>query len=301
MKEVSFFEKNNDKCVIALGFFDAVHIGHVDVLSSCVDMATSFNVMPFAFTFLGNPADYFENKESCLLCNYKERLNKFSSLGIKGVLCAPCEKKFFDIEAIDFLNALRERFSVVGIVCGQDYTFGSGGKGSVSLLKSFCEENNISLKIVDEKKVDGEKIGSSLIKRLVSIGEMQKANYLLGYNFSISGVVEKGRGDGHKHVYPTINLPIPLGKVVPKSGVYLSNVVVQEKTYLSITNVGAHPTFNDDKFNVETFILDFDADLYGKEVSVEFIEYMREIVKFDTPNDLKAQITKDIAYARSKI
>lgn len=301
MKEVSFFEKNNDKCVIALGFFDAVHIGHVDVLSSCVDMAKSFNVIPFAFTFLGNPAECFTDKESCLLCNYKERLNKFSSLGIKGVLHAPCEKTFFEIEPIDFLNALRERFSVVGIVCGQDYTFGAKGKGIVALLKTYCFENNISLKIVDEKKVDGEKIGSSLIKRLVSIGEMQKANLLLGYNFSISGVVQKGRGDGHKHVYPTINLPIPLGKVVPKSGVYLSKVLVENKAYTSITNVGTHPTFGDDKFNVETFILDFDADLYDKEVTVEFIEYMRDIVKFDTPNDLKAQITKDIAYARSKI
>lgn len=299
MREVSFFKDKTEKCVIALGFFDAVHRGHVKVLDACVRLAKEKNVPAMAFTFECNPVEFVSGKDDKLVCTYKERIEKFSDIGIDFVLKAPCERSFFDIKPEEFLDKLVESFGVKGIVCGRDYRFGKFGEGCVDLLAQYCAVHDINLTILDELSERGQKIGSRDIKAYVKDGDMDRVNNLLGYKFSLSGTVMHGRGDGKKHLFPTINIEIPQEKVVPKRGVYFTRVSFMGETYKGITNVGSHPTMGDMNDNVETYVLDFDGDLYGKTVTVEFLAFLRDIKKFANVSELKEQIGKDVDMARS--
>lgn len=298
MREFSFFEDKTENCVVALGFFDAVHKGHARVLTECVMLSKELNATPVAFTFDCNPADFILSKADKLVCTYEERLEKFSALGIKCVLKAPCTKDFFDLDAFAYLSTLVENFGVRGIVCGRDYTFGKNRTGTVEVLKKFCVSNGVKFSLVDELSDEGQKIGSTDIKKYIQKGDMEKVNFLLGYNFSIKGKVVHGRGDGKKSLFPTVNLDIPSDKVLPKKGVYFTKVEIDGVFYKGITNVGEHPTFNDFTSNIETFILDFDGELYGKTVAIEFLAFLRDVKKFDSIKQLKIQIGEDEEKAR---
>ena len=297
MIEKSFYSINNQNCVIALGFFDAVHIGHQMVIKECVEMAKELNAQSIVFTFKDNPADYF-NKDEKLICSYSERIQRFSNLGVDVTLYAPCEERFFSMTCDEFLSRLVSDLKVVGIACGYDYTFGLNGLGNVDTLADFCAKNNIKLKVVDKIVSLGDKISSRNIRNYIEHGEIELANQLLGRRYSLSGVVVKGRGDGTKKVFPTVNFAYPNNKQIPKVGVYATKTIIDGKSYCSVTNVGAHPTFDDYFENVETYVIDFDGNLYEKNITVEFIKFLRDISKFDSADALKNQITKDVLSAR---
>lgn len=293
----SFYDTNKNSSIIALGFFDAVHIGHQKVISECVKTAKIKNIQSMVFTFSDNPSTYFGKSES-LICSFDERVKCIESLGADVILSAPCDKEFFSMTPEQFLLRLKNNLGVVGIVCGFDYTFGAKGLGNVDTLIDFCAKNNIFLKVIDKVESLGDKISSSIIKKYIEYGEIEKANSLLGRRYSLSGIVVKGRGDGTKSLFPTINIDFPLNKQIPQSGVYATKTIVNGVTYCSVTNVGHHPTFDDYFENVETYVIDFDGDLYGKKVSVEFEKKLRDISKFDSIDELKKQIEKDILSAR---
>lgn len=296
MKVFDFYSKNTQKCVIALGFFDAVHVGHKKVLTTCIDLSKKLDALPVAFTFSDSLVAV--GKDINNLTTFDERLDIFSNLGIESVLTAPCSKEFFDLSPIEFLEKLKDDFNARGIVCGQDFTFGKFGAGNIDTLSDFCSKNSIDLRVVEVLNVDGKKIGARDIKSLIRQGKVSMANTLLGYDYFIEGDVKKGRGDGARYGIPTVNIDYPSEKVVPKSGVYATKVTVDGVIYNGITNVGSHPTFGDNSANIETFIIDFNENLYGKTIKVAFLEYVRDIVKFDTKEELKAQIEKDITFAR---
>lgn len=297
MKTYDFYTKNTQNSVIALGFFDAVHVGHQKVLTTCKEISQKLNAEAFAFTFSDSLSAV--GKEEKLLSTYEERLERFSELGMQSVLTAPCDEAFFAITASEFLEKLKNDFNVVGIVCGEDFTFGAGGCGNVDFLREYCTRYGIFLNIVSVLTVDGKKIGARDIKLLVSSGKIGEANGLLGYTYTLYGTVKRGRGDGTKFVVPTINIDYPSKKVIPKCGVYVTRTVVDGVSYLGITNVGAHPTFGDDCKNVETYLIDANVDLYGRKVAVGFVKYIRDIVKFSNAEQLKLQIQKDVETARS--
>lgn len=297
MTEKSFYSTNKNNCVIALGFFDAVHLGHEVVIKECVKSAKKLNADSVVFTFRDNPAQYF-HKDEKLICSYDERVEIFSSLGVDQTLFAPCNKEFFSLTDKDFLLALKDRLKVVGIVCGFDYTFGAFGSGNVDTLVDFCNQNDIYLKVIDKIESLGDKISSRIIRKDIELGDIESANTLLGRRYSLSGVVVKGRGDGSKKVFPTINVEYPQDKQIPKAGVYVTKTIIEGMVYSSVTNVGAHPTFDDYYENVETYVIDFNDDLYGKFVKVEFVKWIRDISKFDNADALKQQIEKDILTAR---
>ncbi len=297
MREIGFYDTNTAQTVIALGFFDAVHRGHVKVINECITTAKKLKVESSVFTFENNPADFFK-KDSKLLCTLKERKEKFNELGVDNVVCAPCNSKFFETSPIDFLNHLKDNLNVVGIVCGVDYTYGKNGSGNVESLIKYCKENDIACVVVDKVLSNGIKISSSNIRNTVENGELDIANSLLGYKYSVCGMVKKGRGEGKKSLFPTINIDFPEYKAIPKEGVYATKTVICEKEYASVTNIGAHPTFEDYTKNIETYVIDFEGDLYGEEVTVSFIKKLREISKFESIELLKKQICKDITEAR---
>lgn len=296
MKTYDFYTKNTQNSVIALGFFDAVHVGHQKVLTTCNKLSKKLFAEAVAFTFSDSLSAVGKGEK--LLSTYEERLLKFAELGIQSVLKAPCDDAFFAITANEFLKVLKDNFNAVGIVCGEDFTFGAGGCGNVELLQKFCTEHAIRLDVVPVLTVDGKKIGARDIKRLVTDGKISEANELLGYTYTVSGTVRKGRGDGARLVVPTINIDYPMEKVIPKCGVYVTRTCVDGVNYLGITNVGAHPTFGDDTKNIETYLIDADIDLYGRDVKIGFLGYIRDIIKFSDTEQLKSQIQNDVETAR---
>ena len=296
MIEKSFYDTNQNSSIIALGFFDAVHLGHQKVIGECVRIAKEKNLQSMVFTFSDNPATFF-GKDEKLICSYPERLDRISMLGADIVLRAPCDKNFFSMSPSEFLMRLKE-LNVVDIVCGFDYTFGEKGRGNVDTLNDFCDKNGIYLKVISKIESFGDKISSTNIRKYIERGEIEKANFLLGRNYCLSGVVIKGRGDGKKSLFPTINIDYPENKQIPKLGVYVTKTTIDGKEYSCVTNVGAHPTFNDYRENVETYVIDFDGDLYGKNICIEFVKKLRDITKFKSTDALKRQIEKDVKVAR---
>ena len=217
-------------------------------------------------------------------------------LGAKRVIVAEWEEKLFNLSPKEFLTKLVKLHNVKGIVCGQDFTFGKGAQGNVKTLKEFCKDNNIKLKVVKLKRHFTKQISTTLIKEKLLNGKIKTANYLLGDNYFISSVVEHGRGEGTLKTFPTANLKLSPDKFKIKSGVYATKVVVDGKKYNGLTNYGSCPTFNCDNFLVETYILDFSGIIYNKEIKIEFLDYLREIKKFNSPQELKEQIKKDTGY-----
>ena len=287
---MDFFEQSTTPIIIALGFFDGAHIGHRKIFSVAKSLCDKEEFA--VFTFNGN---LFKNSNGNLY-TLKEKLQLFKTLGAKHVVVAEWTKNLYDLSALEFLNKLVSLHNVKGIVCGEDFTFGKGALGNAQVLKEFCNANNIKLKVVSLQKYQNEQISTTVIKEKLACGDIKTANYLLGDNFFISGIVQHGRGEGTAKTFPTANLKIPTDKFKIKSGVYATKVIVDGKEYNGLTNYGNCPTFNCDNFLVETYILNFNGIIYNKEIKIEFLDYLRDIKKFNSTQELKEQIKNDMEY-----
>jgi len=271
---------------IALGTFDGVHLGHKAVLSipdKYNKIAVTFYVPP-KFHFLGD-------KE--LIFYAHEKASAIMNLGFNEIYMDDFEN-YKDVSAEDYLEYLYNEFKPSLISCGFNYRFGKGGKGDRELLKSFCEERNIILNCVDAVEVEGVTISSTTIRELLKNGKVDEANKLTFKPFYIEEEVIKGDKRGRTIGFPTINQKYPEDKVKIKSGVYKTNVVFNNNIYKGITYVGKRPSFETDYIICETYIKDFSGDLYGQIVGIEFIDFLRDEVKFDSAEKLKEQLNKDI-------
>lgn len=283
----------NDKCdkplCLALGYFDSVHNGHKMLLSKCVRS----DFLPAVFTFKNNPQSQISGmKRQCY--TFLERLQIFERIGLQVVISANFDKQFMNLHAVEFLDNLTKNLNIKKVVFGTDYTCGVRAEFKSQDVKKYFESKNIQVEIVDLLMGDNGKVASREIRELLKNGKICEVNKLLPYPFFVSGVVEKGRNVGGNVVgYPTANIPFPADKVELKAGVYKTHIYVDGNKYLGLTNVGAHPTFEDYNFNLESFVISFEGDLYGKNLKVEFLEYLRGVFKFESASALKKQIDTD--------
>ena len=288
---MDFFNKSTMPIVLALGFFDGAHLGHKEIFSLGKQMCT--NGESFAvFTFNGT---FFKNNLGNIF-TLKEKQEIFKNNGASLIIKADWTQDFCNLTATEFLQILTKNHNIKGLVCGEDFTFGKNALGNVNTLIDFCNENNIKLKVAKIKNYNGKKISSSLIKEKLACGEVKSANIWLGENYFVSGRVVHGRGEGNKKTYPTANLQIPQDKFKIKSGVYATKVKINEQEFNGITNYGNCPTFNCNDFLIETYILNFNGDIYNKDIKIEFLDYLRDIKKFNSAQELKEQIEKDLGY-----
>ncbi len=285
-----------NKKVLALGNFDAIHRGHRMLLEKARVIASSSGSKLLVCTFgddfyanLGRPS-----REVFLL---SERRKIFAGLGINELFIFDTSKEFFNKSKDEFLRYLMT-LNPSAVVVGADYRFGKNASGSIYDLKTFFGTKNVRVEVADLLYEDGEKIATTLIKKLLTEGDIEKANGLLGFEYFLTGVVSKGRQVGSGMGIPTANIDIPFHKLPPKPGVYVSKIFVRSKVYPCVTNIGDHPTFDDGHFNVETHIFDFDEEIYGEEVTVTLIKRIRDIVKFDNKQQLVEQINKDVQFAK---
>ena len=283
--------------IFALGFFDGVHLGHQALLKACRELAQQHNCRTGAVTFAAHPDGLVLGNAPALINTIGNRVSLLKYFGMTTVMELPFDEKMRAMPWQDFLRMLEDR-GAAGLVCGEDFRFGHKGQGNANLLESYCREKGLACAIVPEQVLDGERISSTRIRGLLESGDVAAANRLLGHPHILSGVVEKGKQLGRILGFPTANLPLPKGVLVPKCGVYATKVTVGDNMYPAVTNVGTRPTVNGQDANVECHLLDFSGSLYGKEITVAFYDFLRPEQKFNSLEALKTQIATDTAQVR---
>lgn len=289
-------ENNKQMSCVALGLFDGVHLGHMAVVENAVRLGKAMGLTPTAFTFT-NGAHSVKGVKPII--TDKEKCERLSCAGVKNVYTAEFDsikemspQEFFD-------TILLGKLRCKGIVCGYDFRFGKDAKGDVTLLKELCEENGINLTVVDKVTANGRAVSSTAIRELISQGRISEANELLGYRLCYKSEILHGRQLGRQMDFPTVNQSIAKDIVLPKFGVYKSEIELCGKLYKGVTNVGTKPTVNDNGSPcLETHILGFEGDVYGEEAKLYLCEFLREEMKFSSVSELRAQIKKDILRAR---
>ena len=281
------------KTVYALGVFDGVHLGHQALLKACAELAKQENCAAGAVTFDTHPDGLISGKAPTLLCTVEDRKKLIESYGIDQVLILPFDENLRTQPWQDFLHMLVKK-GAAGFVCGDDFRFGYKGTGNAALLADFCKEQGIPCAIVPEQTVDGVRISSTYIRACIEEGRMEEAVRFLGHPYCITGTVIPGRQLGRTIGIPTANIQIPDGLVIPKFGVYACKV----DNHMAVTNVGTRPTVNGHHVTVEPWILDFEGDLYGRELQLHFYKFLRPEQKFGSLEELKAEIEKNAAQTR---
>ena len=283
--------------VFALGFFDGVHRGHQALLAECVRMAKAMDVETAAITFEAHPLSLFRSDVPPLLTTLQDRFRLLLRYGIDHVYPFPVTPKVMSTPWEDFLEELLGS-GAVGFVCGDDFRFGSRGEGNAEKLRQFCRERKLPCVIVPEQNLDGVRISSSYIRKQIGEGDMATAVRFLGHGHMLTGTVVTGRRLGHKLGFPTANIELPQGVIVPRHGVYACRAYVGEKSYLAVCNVGNRPTVQGHQVRTETWLLDFDGDLYGQSVTLEFMYFLRPEQRFESLDALKKAVLCDAENTR---
>ena len=286
-----------EKVIYALGFFDGVHLGHQALLSACRELAEQSGCTPGAVTFASHPEALVTGQAPQLLNTVEDRVGLLAAYGMAKRLVLPFDRKLQNTHWSAFLSALVAD-GAAGFVCGSDFRFGSGGLGTAKKLAAFCEKRALPYRIVPQQFLEGVRISSTHIRQLLQQGDLEKAAVFLGHPHLLTGTVVQGRGLGHTIGIPTANIQVPEGVLLPKAGVYACHAWVDGTLHLAVTNVGSRPTVDGDHVTVEPWLLDFEGDLYGKQLTLAFHTFLRGEEKFPTLEDLKAQILKDEAKTR---
>lgn len=288
-----------DGCVIALGNFDGVHTAHEKILANCVGYAREHNIKCGVLLFDRHSAKTTHSREISLITTQNQKLGLIEAAGIDFVYMRPFDDEFMKKSPEEFVQMLIKNLRVRAVCVGYDYRFGYRATGDTTLLIELGKKYGIDVVVAPPVKIDGEIVSSTLIRDFVKNGETEKAKKFLSRPFFVEGEVVKGKQNGRKIGFPTANVAYDNDMLLPKAGVYAGITTVGEKRYKCVINVGNNPTFNADKVTIESHIFDFDADIYGDYIKVEFIKYLRSDVKFGTIEQLKAQIEKDVENAKN--
>lgn len=293
-----------ERTVIALGFFDGVHIGHGALLRKTVERARELGAESAAFTFDRAPKEFVTGKPVPLLTNVDERRALIRGLyGVEKVIVEPFDREMMTMPWEAFLgDLLVGRHHAVHLVAGHDNRFGYRNEGTPERLRAWCAAHGVGCDVIEKVERAGVTVSSTHIRELVEQGSMPEAAAFLGHPYALSGTVKHGKHLGTEALFPTVNLTPEPWRVMPRFGVYASRVVLPGgESWTGVTNVGIRPTIvDDDSVTVETFLVDFDGDLYGKTIRVELLRYLRGERKFASMAELHAQIERDIAAARAE-
>lgn len=285
----------NRETAVAIGKFDGVHVGHRRLLEEILAKKQE-GLEACVFTFDISPAVLFGKSDGKVLTTREEKRRIFKELGVDILVEFPMTLESAAIPAEDFARRyLSEALCASFIAAGDDLSFGQYGKGNAMMLRRLSGELGFEVKTISKVCIDGQEVSSTYIRSLVEQGEMEKVALYLGESFCVEGTIVHGRHMGHSLGFPTLNLIPAKDKILPPFGVYKSLVRDGEKLYRGISNVGKKPTVGEEEqTGVETFLYDFDGDLYGREVIVHLHHFMRPEMKFESLDALKAQISSDV-------
>lgn len=283
--------------VVALGNFDGLHRGHMTVINAAKAMAERLEAKPYALIFKEHPLSFLNGSSPAAIFTDDVKSQVFKEAGI--TLCRLDFASVKDMSPDEFFEKIIvNRMGAVGVCCGFNYSFGKGGSGNPETLKQLCIEYGLKFSVSAELDFEGAVISSSLIRQAIQEGQIEYANVMLGRPFTYREIVVDGDKRGRKLGFPTINQYLNSALVEPKHGVYMSKVEVQGRKFYGVTNIGTRPTIGMGPVGSETYILDFNGDLYGKYVPVSLMHYIRGEIEFGSLEELEAQIREDTLKVR---
>ena len=286
---------------LTIGVFDGVHRGHQEILANLTAGAHQNDVPAVVLTFWPHPAVVLGKRYDLkTLTMPEERAELLGAQGVDAVITHPFTPDFAQLSARDFMRRISHRLGLRSLWIGYDFALGHNREGNLERLTELGKEFRYEVQAVGPVKNGEDVLSSSLIRKRIRAGDVSKAAENLGRYYSLSGPVIHGDGRGRKINIPTANLDYPQDKVIPANGVYVCWAWIGDEKYPAAINIGINPTFTPDKQtpNVEAHILDFDRDLYGQEIKLEFVQYLRPELKFDSVEALLEKIHEDIAQTR---
>lgn len=287
-----------EKTIYALGFFDGVHLGHQALLRKCRELADQLGCKAGVVTFTSHPDALVKGNAPTLINTPEDRKILLTALSMDMVVELPFDRELMQMPWQDFFCLLMGKYNAAGLVCGEDFRFGSRGEGTAEKLKEACKQADIPCAVVPEQKLDDITVSSTRIRSLLENGEVEEAVRFLGHPHILSGEVISGRKLGRTLGIPTANLALPDELVKLPHGVYACKALVDGEKYLAVTNIGNRPTVGGHHTTVEPWLLDFEGDLYGKTITLEFYDFLRPERKFESLEALKAEIEKNALQTR---
>jgi len=286
---------------LTIGVFDGVHRGHQAILRQLVEGAHSAGSPAAVLTFARHPAEVLGHRDLKCLTTSEERAELLGQLGVDAVISHPFDEHVAALSAVEFMRPVKERLGLSRLLIGYDFALGRGREGNASRLAEIGREMGYTVQVVEAVSDESGLISSTVIRKLVSVGDVADAAKMLGHSYSITGRVIHGTARGRVIGYPTANIEVPPGKLIPAFGIYACWAEVDGERYPAAISIGIRPTFDDDQrdVRVEAYLLDHESDLYEKTVKLEFVQRLRDEMKFPSVEALIAQIESDVAAVRS--
>jgi len=290
--------KRDPDNVLTVGTFDGVHLGHRFIIKNVLEAAKRSNGIPTLVTFHPHPQLVLARKDKpaiSLLIRLEQKIKILRELGIAKLVIIPFTRQFAQLTSVDYVSQiLDERIGFKGIVIGYDHAFGRDREGGVHTLRQLAQEKGFFVKHVEPFKSNGDIVSSTLIRKLLLAGEIEKANRCLARAYSLEAKVVRGAGRGKAIGFPTANLELlDPHMLVPGRGVYAVQIELDGKVYAGMANIGVRPTFNGAHETVEIHLINFDADIYGKSIEVFFYHRLRSEKKFESTDELVRQLHED--------
>ncbi|MEO2506384.1 bifunctional riboflavin kinase/FAD synthetase [Clostridium paraputrificum] len=283
---------------VALGSFDGLHSGHLSLVNKIIELANENKGRSIVYTFKNHPRTLIKGATPPkLLMDNESKEEILEALGVDLIYFEEFNEEYMKLTPEGFIKYLCEKFKVKGIVVGFNYRFGYKNIGNIKMLKELSTKYGYELYVMEPCNYENEVISSTRIRNELLNGNVDKAMKMLNRPYIIKGKVVHGKKLGRTIGFPTANLDYSKEALIPRKGVYYTNVQWQDKIYKGITSVGNNPTVNGDKLTIETYILDFNNDLYGHNIKVYFIKKIRDEKKFNSIDDLVIQLKKDKDYA----
>ncbi len=287
------------KTIYALGFFDGIHLGHKALLEETRRLASDRGFHTGVVTFANHPDALVLGAAPGLICTPKDRETMLrEDFSMETVVSLPFDREMQTTPWQDFLDMLVGKLAAAGFVCGADFRFGARGQGTAALLESYCRERGLCSRVVPEQTMDGIRVSSTYIRTLVEAGDLERAARFLGHPYRLSGTVTHGKHLGSRLGFPTANLEFPDVLAVPRYGVYACKAKAESAWYTAVTNLGTRPTVSGEGITVESWLLSYEGDLYGKTLILDFYAFLRPEKAFPDLDALRREIQNNADQAR---
>ncbi len=288
--------------LLTVGVFDGVHLGHKQLIDRLTQDAAERHLISGVVTFTHHPKVVLSPKAKLArLTTLQERNDLLASLGVQLVVPLTFTSEFARLSAREFIALLKQHLRMQGLVIGPDFALGHARHGDVVALRALGDELGFTVEVIGPLVLEGSPVSSTAIRGALAQGDMQATSKLLGRHFKLSGPVVGGTERGHALGFPTANMGVAADQALPSDGVYATLAHLDDRVYRSVTNIGVRPTFDDGERTIEVFLMDFDEDIYGRELSIELISRLRGEAKFDSAEELSRQIAIDVQEARASL